>query len=871
MAFLEQNRHLPLTLISASAGYGKSTLASQWLDERNSPSAWVSLDETTDDLRIFLSYFITAMESMFPEACRKTSGLLRSRKLPPLPVLSTSLINELDEIDKDFVLVLDNYHCIREQAVHDLLSELLRNPPRCAHIILITRRDPPLPLVNLRAQQKMAEIRVQNLRFMREETAACLEHLLKRNIEETTAAIWTEKTEGWVTGLRLAALSMRHRDNVDNQTLETLSNVQYVTEYLFSEVLSQQPSQIRQTLLNSAILDRFCAPLLEAVCSPDVEPGEDKLNTWNFISFLQKENLFIIQLDAENHWFRFHHSFQQLLQNQLRRYRNPEEIATLHSRASAWLAENGLVEEAIRHALKAGDMASATKIVGRNRQAILDEDKWHSLDKWLAIMPAEVKQGNVELLLAQAWISLYHFDFQAIAAILEKIRKIVDKGILDALSEGEINFFKGFLCYFQGQGPQSEEYLNKAVEAIPEQYRHTRSHAELHYALALHMTGRKEIAVQRINGMLRDGRLSEGVAGTRLWAGLCYPDLLDANLSQAFFSARNLQETASKDKILHAESWGLYMRALIYLLRNDLKNALQFFTRILENPYILHSRVAVDSYAALAHIHQIRERPDKADEMLRLLVEFAALAGDQSFIAIGSSCQAHLSMLRGDMAQAMLCLRTADLTSDASPMLFWWEVPRITECRVLIAEGSGVSLQEAVDKLQKYEHENKAIHNTLQLVNILSLLALAYKKQGRIDEALETLGHAIELAEPGGMIRPFLELGPQTVDLLMRLAKENRATGFIGEILAGFGSESPKAPRSANPSAHLLVEPLTQQEIKILTLLAQRLRNKEIAEKLFISPQTVKRHTINIYQKLGVNSREEAVAKARTLGVLSAL
>jgi LuxR family maltose regulon positive regulatory protein len=662
---------------------------------------------------------------------------------------------------------------------------------------------------------------------------------------------------------------MRHRGDIDSLILEAHDSVQYVTEYLFSEILSQQPSAIRQCLLNVSILDRFCAPLIEALLEPDGEQGEEKLNPWDLIEVLQEQNMFIIRLDAKNQWFRFHHLFRDLLQNQLERHRSREVVVKLHSRASVWFAENGWVEEAIRHALKAGDTLSATQIVGRNRQAILNEDKCHILEKWLTVMPEEIKQESVDLLLAQVWVLLHHLAIYALPPILEKIEKIADRETIDISSRGEIDFFRGYACYLQGQGLQSEEYLRKALERIPETYYLARGQAIVYHALALQMIGRKEMAVQGLNDKLRASRSSKGITITRLLGALGFIHLLDCNISQSLVAMQRAQEIASRHDIFYAESWALYVEALIHFLRNELDDALPDFSRILENPYIVHTAVAVDSFCALAQIYQIRQQPDKAQETLKLLLDFAAQTGDPGFIAISLSCQAHLSMLRGDMAQALLWLRSADLIPDASIMLFWVEVPRITKCRVLIADGSDASLQEALDTLHKYKHENKALHNTIQQIGILALMATGYKKQGRIDEALATLGHAIELAEPGGVIRPFIEPGPEMADLVKRLIKKNVATNFVGQILTAFREEHLRAAYPVSSIAQPLVDPLTKREMEILNLLAKRERRKKIAETLFISPETVKRHTTNIYQKLGVNNQEEAVAKAKALGILS--
>ena len=347
----EEARRLPLTLVSAPAGYGKSTLVSHWLKMCGCPSAWVLLDEDDNDLGTFLNYFLAAIEAALPDSIPKTNAMAKQAVLPPISVLVESLVNELDLIEQDFFLALNDFHHIQEKSIQNLLTELLRHPPRSMHLIVISRRDPFLPIASYRALEQVNEIRAQDLRFTKEETARYLRFIFGDEVDESIAAALTERTEGWVTGLRLAAMSIRHRGDISGILPEIHGTTQYAMEYLFDEVLSRQSQGKRDYLLNTAILNRFCAPLCDAVCGPGAVGEPEEIDGWQFIRFLKKEDLFLIKLDSENRWFRYHQMFQQLLQNQLERYRNPGEIATLHSRAGTWFKENGSIEEAIRHSL----------------------------------------------------------------------------------------------------------------------------------------------------------------------------------------------------------------------------------------------------------------------------------------------------------------------------------------------------------------------------------------------------------------------------------------------------------------------------------------------------------------------------------------
>ena len=372
MAQLDKHPHRPLTLVSAPAGYGKSALISSWLETKENPAAWLSLSKSDSDLRTFLSYFIAAVHEHFPDDCQNTQALLKNVDLPPLEDLGISLLNELDRIKQPFILVLDDYYLIREIAVHKLIATILKHPPKLFHLVIVGRRDPPLPISSLRARSQLIEIRTEDLRFSAAETETLLNRLLRIQIDASTVAALEKKTEGWVTGLRLAALSMRQRADIDPKLLEPHVDAHFVMEYLFTEVFSHQPPDISRYLLATAVLDRFCGPLCEAVCVPGAEPFACEMSGWEFIAWLKKENIFVITLDPEKRWFRYHHLFQKLLINQLNRRFSTEEIKALHAQAGAWLAENGAIEEALQHYLAAEEHPSGDA-VGSTTQPQSDE------------------------------------------------------------------------------------------------------------------------------------------------------------------------------------------------------------------------------------------------------------------------------------------------------------------------------------------------------------------------------------------------------------------------------------------------------------------------------------------------------------------
>ena len=346
---LDELRRRPLTLVSSAAGYGKSTMASLWLEAWNGPYAWLSLNGEESDLRKFISYLIAAIENAFPGSCDTTRSLVQAPELAAVSVLSQHLVNDIDKIETPFILVLDDFHKIRGKTVHDLIGALLIHPPQSLHLMLLTRRDPPLLTSTLRARDRVNEIGTEDLHFTVAETKVFLKNTLGLTVDRKTAEIIQEKLEGWPAGMRLMSQSLKYSGDLDRLLAELRGGFATITDYLVTEVLSKQPSQMAKLMIATATLDQFCAPLCDALLELDAGPGAAEMNGDEFIARLQKNNLFLIALDTENRWFRYHHMFRRLLHDRLNRYCRPEEIAALHSRAKAWFAENDISDDAKKH------------------------------------------------------------------------------------------------------------------------------------------------------------------------------------------------------------------------------------------------------------------------------------------------------------------------------------------------------------------------------------------------------------------------------------------------------------------------------------------------------------------------------------------
>ena len=872
---LQNFNRRPAILVSAAAGYGKSTLVSCWLETCGCPSAWLSLDENDNELQMFLVYFVAAVQSLFPDSLTNSAAMVIAPNLPPVQGIVNQMANELDAIDQDFVLVLDDIHHIQKESVHDFLDGLLRHPPRPMHLVLIGRHDPLLSIPALRARSQLGEIRLQNLRFSEAETETFLQQMLQTSIDGGVAAAWTEKMEGWVTGLRLAALSMKHR--ADMEPLSQMQmGFQYVMEYLFCEVLLHQPTAVRDMLLETSILNRFCAPLCDAVHNASEDSERQPDGAWKFIQLLKNENLFIISLDAKGHWFRYHHLFQQLLQNQLKRKYQSEEIAALHAMASKWFENHGSIEESIKHALKAGDVRCAAEIVEEHRYHAFNADRWYVVNRWINMLPADIRQKRLKLILTDAWIATLQHHLDRARGLLERAEPLLQGQTADPMVSGEYAYLRGYGLYFEGQAEGSQQLFEEAVSQLSGKKNPFLGEAELMLGMARCMTGQKKLAVSKLKAHINAVDPSENFLLSRLIAGLIFIYLIIGESLLARAAAQRLLKVSKQHNMRLTEGWSYYFLACSHLHTGELEAASQYFEQASKLRYVLEPRAAVDALAGLALTQQLMGLADEAADSCFCLEVFALEMKAPIYLPVAQSCRSRLAVLRGDLASAAAWCRSTDDSLVFAELWMWLEAPLLTQTRVLIAIGSSESLNQAAELLQTIRHKSETCWFTSQTIEAAVLQSLVLEKQGRTDDAMVTLDEALSLAEPGEWIRPFVEAGPVMVDLLKRMQRRNIAVGRVETLLAALEKMLPAFVQQASGRDRLepqkepppLIDPLTNRELDILELLDRRMQNKEIAEKLCISPQTVASHLKNIYQKIGVNNRLKAVQAAKRLKII---
>ena len=858
---LRDGFHLPLTLVSAPAGYGKSTLISQWLAIHDGPSAWLSLDELDDDLRSFLTYVVAAVRTMFPEACQATFAVANGDELPLVPAVTRILTNDLEAVGERFVLALDDYHRLRDPAVHELVDGLLRYPLRSCHLVILGRRDPPLSLARLRAGNLVTEIRMQGLRFDRQTTAAFLERAAGLAVSGRTLSELHEKTEGWPVGLRLAALALRRRGDLEEFVRALGGGMLHLQDYLLHEVLAEEPPAVREWLAKISILDRFCAPLCETVCGPGA----------GFFPRLSGDaGLLCIALDERGEWYRYHHLFQGLLQRQLREQASAGEIAALHRRAAGWFAANAFIEEALRHALEGGDKAGAARLVAENGNRAINKEQWVRLARWLDIIGDEIVESDPELLLLRAWLTEYHYAFEKAWEDAARAESLLaglpqDSPVRRRLA-GEIEALRSQQRYCANDAGKALACAERALALLPPDAQSTRGFAVVLRAGSLQMRGDLGKAYEVLDRARRDSSRAGPVFLARAGISLCWTHWMAGDLSGAAQTAAWLLRHGEENNQQETADFGRYFLGICRYELDDPAEAERLLAPLVEEPYATRTVILAHGAFALASCRMAQGRIREAQELIDALAGRIEETGSAFVLPVVRAFRAEIALRRGCVAEALQHLRGVPF-EPLTPFYLFYE-PRMTLVRVLIAERTAESLGRAGEALERLSAHVRLTHNTRFLIEVRTLEALRYAAMGREEAALEALEEAVRLAEPGGFVRLFADQGPELAGLLNRLDLDEPRLRYAGRILAAFRGGAPRSPAAEAPARAVAVDPLSRREREILALLADRLTNREIADRLHISVVTVKRHAANIYDKLGVHGRRQAVAKASGLGII---
>ncbi len=832
-----------LTLVCAPAGFGKTTLVTEWVQTLKRTTAWFSIDEGDNDPARFLAYFIAAVQSLQPELGRDVQAALQSPQPPPIEVVLTGLINSLTAVHTPFVVVLDDYHLIEAQPIHDMLAFILEHQPPQLHLIIITRADPLLPLARLRARGEIIELRESDLRFTIDEAAVLLNQSLGLALTPTQIKTLQQRTEGWIAGLQLAAHSLQGRGDIPSFIKSFSGSSRFILDYLTDEVLQNRPVGTRDFLLQTSILTRLSGPLCDAVTGENT--GQTTLER------LEQASLFITSLDESRGWYRYHRLFAELLQYRLRtQYKLPE--AALHQRASQWYETNGYLADAIHHALAAQDMERACVLIDQACDAMLKSGQLVTIIDWCRKLPDDIIRSRPSLGMSFAWALLLVGQLDEADNLLASIETLVQD--MPPLL-GQVFTAQAYSARVRGENGRVIEKSQQALALLPKDERNSRSILTLNLGLVYWHEGR----LAEAEPVLLAARESSeqlgneyGILAAQIF--LARTRASQGKLRQAEAMYRQFLPDDSRVPILALAHYDL---SALYYEWNELEKASEYADKGLALSE--HSRNIEFQNAAYMLRASIKLAQGKTADALQAVETSHRLARDFSPITQARSASLHMEMALalGDLDKAVYW--GEQVKEDVSTHSFY-RFLGLARPRLLIALGQK---EEAVERLDACYATASQAGWGYGIIATRVLQALAAVTP---EAALEFLIDALGLAAPDGSIRTFVDAGELIVPLLQKVAAQGVYPGYVERILAVMAGESRDVPPLSTSLS--LVEPPSERELEILNLLADRQTNSEIALALTVSVNTIKTHLQHIYEKLGVHDRRTAVIKAKEIGLI---
>ena len=861
----------PLTLVSAPPGYGKTTLVSESVSAIQQPVAWLSLDEGDSDPVRFGTYVVAALQTLQPGLGEEALALFHSPQPPPLETALAPLINEISAVLPDFVFVLDDYHVISAQVIHTGLAFLLEHLPSQMHFVIASRADLPLPLGRLRVRGQLTELRADDLRFTPEEAASFLE-LVGLQLDPGDVAALEARTEGWIAGLQLASLSMQGRDDAHEFVAAFAGSNRYILDYLTEEVLKRQPEPIQAFLLQTCILERLSGALCAAVTG---QPESQAL-----LEALDRANMFVTPLDDRRGWFRYHQLFADLLRFRLQQ-NQPELAVQLHNRAAVWLQQNGLLAEAVPHALQAQAFDLAADLIDAQAEGLLVRGETATLGLWGRALPDAVQAAHPPLSLYVASALLIGGDMEAGQRLLDLAEAALsrpDAGLLTndlRRLQGRADAIRSVLVVAQGDLNLAIELSRRALERLPGDDRLWRNVASIGLANSYRTMGKIDAA----------GRIYADIAAASEASGDYYTALLGAfaqggtleeagRLRQAQAVYQRSLQLAQRQIPGPAEGLALVGLAGLSYEWNELEAARRQTEAALELGH--RGRIAdilTNGYVTLARLQQAQGVEADAQNTVDQLVQLANTAGLPAQLAATRAFQAYLWLQQGNLAAAAEWAR--GYQAPPYPLHSNYEFEAQVLARALLALDRR---DEALTLIWKLRADAQTIGRQQSVIEFWKLEAITHDARGDGQAALAALEQALILAEPEGYVRSFVDEGDALRLLLVEFARGTRGAqvapqiaSYAGKLLAAFpaSARQARAPVEAEASgAQALADPLSDRELEVLRLIAANRSNQEIAETLIVSVNTVKTHINRLYVKLGAHNRLEAVERAQELHLL---
>ena len=863
-----------LTLISAPAGFGKTTLITAWVKGRNIPIAWFSLDKGDDQPECFWSYFIAALQTLESGIGENLPGKLNISPLPPIETILSELLNEIWEIRHPFIFVLDDYHVIENPHIQDGMSFLLDHLPPDMHLLVSTRADPPWPLARLRGRGEITELRIEDLRFSVEETTEFLNSFMGLALSREDVVALDERTEGWIVGLQMAALSMQGREDKSEFISAFTGSHRFILDYLAGEVLDRQPAELREFLLKTSIFDRLTGSLCDAVlCRSDSQ---------STLKQLEEANLFLIPLDDERRWYRYHHLFADILLGKLPQ-QFPNQMYELHRRASQWYARYGMLSEAANHAFMSGDIEYVAQLIEENALTVITIFSEHLPDlvAWLNALPDDLLHSRPWLIVARAWVLAYSGELDSAETVIQEIEQFISEtsagiGHSDLNREhlsGSLDAIRGYCLFMRGNIDCSVEWMEKAILRLPQADAPARIFSAVVLGAAIGVKGDLEGGIGVLSEAIRSRQeVTNPLLTVLVLSEMAGLQLLTGRIRQVIATceeALHLSNEYYRLMGLHPPNVGFVYARLSNALReqNDLDTAIRYAQEAVKISRNWGQKDCLSiSYSYLAQSLQSSRKAEDAIQMMSKAKQFSSeLSSSVNFNTAAIEAKLHAGL--GDLAFLSRWSAECGLSSD-DELSINRAREYIVYARALLFQGS---LDESLGLMRRLLLIAEAARAMLYEIELLILQAIALHAQGEVEQAMLPLGRALYLAEPEGYVRIFVDEGTRIQELLRQAVQRGLSSDYVSRLLAvledSLKFEGDKESGAVVQPFTAQCDVLTRREIEILKMLMTPRSVREISVELSIATSTLRTHLRNIYDKLGIHSRMEAVAIARELNI----
>jgi ATP/maltotriose-dependent transcriptional regulator MalT len=848
---LNEGLHSRLILISAPAGFGKTTLVGEWAAGYGRPVAWLSLDERDSDPSSFLTYLVAALRTIAPDTGKGVLAILQSPQPPPVESILTALLNEISIVPDDFVLVLDDYHAVDSKQVDEALAFMLGHLPPRMHLVIATREDPRLPLARLRAGGQLTELRAADLRFTPSEATEFLKRATGLDLPAEDIEALETRTEGWIAGLQMAAISLQGLPETAGFIRSFTGSHRFVLDYLLEEVLQRQPVEVQTFLLHTSFLERLCGPLCDAVLRSPAGSGGATLQA------IERANLFMVPLDDERRWYRYHHLFGDLLRKRLGQSLSPGEITGLYIRASEWCEHNAQLPEAFRYATAADDVERAGCLIDSPGMDLHVRSVLMPILDWLASLPRMVLDASPRLWIRSAMLAMRAGQTAGVEEKLqaaERALQDVELGEENRDLIGQIACARTTLALTRYDPETMASQARRALEYLHPENLPFRFTAAWAVTMAYVFGGDRAAAARACQECIEISQRSGQVISRMLAAeALGNIQEMDNQLHEAAESYRGVLEIAGEHPLPNAEVVHLGL-ARVYYEWNDL-DAAEEHAQQGRQLARLYDRAIDRSIAGDVFLARVALARGDVNGAAAMLDQAQQTARQRNFI---------LRMPEIAAAQVLTLIRQGQVAT-AAQLAGQYELP-LSQARVLIAQGDPTA---ALAILEPFDREMEARGWADERLKTMVLQAVARYTLGEHEEALQTLNEALALAEPGGFVRLFVDEGAPMAELLAAAAVQGIRPRYARRLLAAFEAEAKVGqPTSSASGPASLTGLLSSRELEVLRLIAQGLSNQEIGKRLFLALDTVKGHNRRIFEKLDVQRRTEAVARARELGLL---